>query len=191
MRLLVAASPSAIIFFVISIVVNAVKSEFGVWPYPHICQKVLERMKPSFADCYPSSAVVRVLLEIWIKAATLHILPGAIFRRCFSVNRCAMDSHLVAFIASTTLGMTIAKIGAPYYALVITIATAQPICLMFDVGKSNDRPSAKTKASQIFYAGREWGRIGKHWKLILSDVGHMLLEQCVAFCVIGSLYHGR
>lgn len=75
--LLFPCRPSAIFRGVIAVWINAINRVLCSWWQSHVEKKVVEG-HPSFADSYPSAAVVLIHLELPIKAPTLNTKPGGI-----------------------------------------------------------------------------------------------------------------
>jgi hypothetical protein len=77
--------PTAIAWRVISVVVDAVKREFGGF-FAHVGEKMLKIVMPSVANCDAAAAVVLKTFCIRVVAATEHLRPRAISCGPFSAD---------------------------------------------------------------------------------------------------------
>ena len=71
-----AGDPSAIVRFVIAVVVDAIERKAG-WPFPHISEEVA-KIQPSFANRNAAAPVIGVVPMIWVIAPLDHGFPGLV-----------------------------------------------------------------------------------------------------------------
>ena len=78
--LLCVRAPIAIVFFVIPVVVSALKCVPGGWPQPHVFNEIFE-FQPSLAHCDAARSVSVVPLIFRIEATIFHMRPSTRFGR--------------------------------------------------------------------------------------------------------------
>lgn len=71
--------PSAIAWFVVSVVVDTIQCQVWTWTMPHILKEVFEVISPSFTDFNSTSSVVHVVLVSVAVATIKHGLPYIVF----------------------------------------------------------------------------------------------------------------
>lgn len=79
LTILAARRPPAILWRVVTIIVDAIKFMFQ-WPEPHVRHESPERYFPSSAYANPTAAVILVSLVVAVIAALFHRAPNAIER---------------------------------------------------------------------------------------------------------------
>lgn len=105
-RLFLASGPAAVPWFVVAVVVNAVKRQL-MPSWPHILTEVFEslpawcRSAPSFANGNPATAPIPVFGSVWIRTSLNHICPSVVDRLLGLV---AHRSFLCAKCNSFTMG---------------------------------------------------------------------------------------
>ncbi len=72
-------SPTAIVRFVVAVVVDSIKTPpFGT--EPHISEEVLERFQPTLANGNPSPAISLKEMSVWVQTTSPHADPTSIRR---------------------------------------------------------------------------------------------------------------
>lgn len=74
-RLFNRCCPLAILWLVVSIVVNSVNLVLFARSLPHIFKEVFERVSPSVANSYAATAIAIVTTPVFVVASTDHITP--------------------------------------------------------------------------------------------------------------------
>jgi len=100
-RLLFTGSPSAIIWRIIAVIVNAI-NRGPIRPWPHVSNKRREADSPSVAHLYPSTAVVFPVLFGLVSTSRDDPAPNAIFRAMTHAVRLIARQEYFSFQASTT-----------------------------------------------------------------------------------------
>lgn len=71
--------PSAILWSIMTIIINTVKNVTFRRRAANISKKCQIRMSPSFANFNPTCAIIGVRMRFWIKTAYFHIHPSSVF----------------------------------------------------------------------------------------------------------------
>lgn len=121
--LLLWSSPLAVVWFVIPVVVLAVKLESWLRNFPHISQEVFKTVSPAVADLDTTTSPILELLSSWIVASLFHSKPAAIFRRTGQTMR---DLSASLRRTATMFYLAIHKINGTYKEFVSAIASAFP-----------------------------------------------------------------
>lgn len=79
--LLHACGPSDVTGFVMTIVVDAIKCQRGMWTSAHVGKEMEEPFAPALADMNTSCAVVPVFGVVGVMTALNHLAPQRVFRR--------------------------------------------------------------------------------------------------------------
>lgn len=151
--LLLSRCPAAVLRFVSSIYVIALKSHCGR-ALAHVGQEVLKR-HPSFANLDSPSAVVAVVAVVIVQASIFHGLPSAISSRDFSGPAVAVVNRVGAshfrLIAATRLGVSALERTGVTQRLSSAIASAQPPGESSWRWRANrqHKPSAKSLPAKI------------------------------------------
>jgi hypothetical protein len=126
--------PTAIVWFIVSIVVDAIKCISTRGTRTHVCEEQNEIL-PSFAYRNSPRAVVFEAFIVWVATATQHASPDVIFRQTMRLAvRAGSFRNLFALKAPTRLGSSITKIttfGERFFA---TIAKTFPQLLVGVIG---------------------------------------------------------
>lgn len=91
-NLLGICSPSAVLVFVVSIVINPIKRMLGGWSITHVIKKV-RKIMPSFAYFNTSSSIPRISFYTRKFTTSKHMTPRSIFFGNFSLQRMPMSIH--------------------------------------------------------------------------------------------------
>jgi hypothetical protein len=136
-------SPTAILWCVWTIVVDAVKADtvaLGFWP--HISQKVLE-LAPATTDRYTPATVVGIGVVGRIVASLAHLYPRRILWALLVTSRvavrCVALNKQFSTAATTTCGVSRSQVNARDYRFCSAVASAQPCNLRMPVGESFSR----------------------------------------------------
>lgn len=115
--------PPNITFFVVSVIVNAVKRMFGGRSATNLFKKMLVGLKPKF---YTTSAVISVLFKSWVIATIFRSLIRPVFRRRLAVDTMSMPDVALLVQASTRAGVVVAQGIASPRTAVSAITNAVP-----------------------------------------------------------------
>jgi hypothetical protein len=123
--LLFISCPSAIGWFVITVVVDSVDAHSG-WAVPHILEEVF-KFSPPGANGYTSTPVVWIARTVGIGASLNHASPSDIFwGTVFAVSCLQLTSNLISQ-TTTRPSVPIPEMTLEDYCLVSTSAAAFPI----------------------------------------------------------------
>jgi len=103
-----ASSPSAIVRFIVAVIIYAIYREFRTWPWSHIGKEVFKRMFPSHTNRYTATPVTVPMRIFFPIAAIQHSAPDIIFGS-LSHSMCpfCIPGFRPFFLkASTTLGIS-------------------------------------------------------------------------------------
>jgi hypothetical protein len=153
-RLFFRRCPSTIIRSIRSVVIDAVNG-FAVRTWPHICEKVLERIAPAVANCYSACTILSIAFVTFIVAPSFHSYPTAIFSSEFTdvgVTVCGfypMDE--LPMVAPTRGSLPGAQLSTAYPLNGATLALAFPISLSVTSAwqMCQYAPSSESFTSQI------------------------------------------
>lgn len=70
--------PNAILWAIITIVVDTLNCMYFAWRESHILKEILKTTQPAFTDLYSSATVILVKVIIGIRASVFHSLPTSI-----------------------------------------------------------------------------------------------------------------
>lgn len=151
------SSPSAISWFVVSIIIYAVNLMFFAGSLSHIGKEILKRLKPSIAYFNATASVIAKRRIRLIEAPIFHRLPSFIFWRfaCIMSSVKAIAFHvfgrLFALQASTRLAMFTAKAAKSLNAFCSAITNTQNISVTVFVfaQKSNDCKPVKFLSNAV------------------------------------------
>jgi hypothetical protein len=79
-HLFASGGPSNVSRFVVSVVVDAIKRQFGRWTLANVCKKSLETVSPFLTDLNASAAVVAVLGVLGVVAPLIDGFPQRVLR---------------------------------------------------------------------------------------------------------------
>lgn len=128
--------PSAVIWRVTQIIVDAIDAIFVTWAWPHISEKLLETMPPLVANGDSAPPIPTVMRLIRIFTARNHRLPNSMLT-CFAPPMCSCKAtDRFPLEASATGDFPCCQISATNYLVVSTLAGAQPSS--FPLGQSPD-----------------------------------------------------
>lgn len=156
--LLACCGPSAIFRRIAEVIVDTVEAVFDGWTRPHVGIEVLERVQPTFADCYVASAVSRIGAAMGIGATPFHQAPDVVFA-CF--GHAVLDKALCdrlgskfALKATAALGFAPNQTSPGDDACVAALAEDFPSRIAVAgvggaFGATNDSPSAKLLTCHI------------------------------------------
>jgi hypothetical protein len=149
--LLSPSSPSAIIFAVTIIVVNALNA-FALGSYSHVFKKTLERM-PSFANSNSPPAVIFVVRIRFATASVQHMQPSCVSGGQFTIRSMAVFPHDVSPQTTARMDMTIEKQFIFNSSEVAAVAlnngaTSSVLCRWGSL--SEDNKSSKSFADNIY-----------------------------------------
>lgn len=97
--LLLASGPSAIVRRIRAIVVDSVDGQSGR-TQTHVGEKIRKGVYPPFANKYSATAVVIVILVIWVQTTSLHARPNLVFGGFIHPGRGSLGSCLFTAKAS-------------------------------------------------------------------------------------------
>jgi len=118
--------PSAILWSIISIVINAVDGRSLEWPISHVCIEILKRF-PSLTNCNSASAIIFKHLSMRISTPCSHPQPSSILWS-FTHSMLCHCLHGDLFIqTSTTFDMSIVKMLDKNGVHIPAIAFTNPI----------------------------------------------------------------
>jgi len=146
--LLLYRSPSAIIWFIITVIIDTIQRVRWVRSWAHILIKSLKRHRPSFTYPDTPAAIMVVVLIILFCASMNHGVPGFVFwRPPHAVNP-------VAYPTATIPGATACKAVITNLLFITAIATTKPhgIIMLVFAYITQDSKATKSLAGQIFYA---------------------------------------
>ncbi len=123
--LLLACGPSAVVKFVVAIVINAVNRVLWSWSRPHIIKKRLKRVSPLVAHRDASPAIMTISGVVRVATSKFHALPGTILVRAIS----SVGSNLISVQASTATSMAACKPGGLHRDNVSARTQAVPVYL--------------------------------------------------------------
>ena len=148
-----ACRPSAILRFIVSVVVNSIKC-LVLWSRSHICQKIFKGIYPAFANSNPAPAIKRPCWNIWTIATAFHGLPDSIFRwniftLCESMSRRA-SARLFLVKTAATFGELAPERVHCYHCRISTIAkTLPPRMTSISADNSLYQQAAKLLSSNV------------------------------------------
>lgn len=133
-------SPSAVFGRVISVILDSVKTAIIGGAFPHIFQKIVERLKPAFADLYASPTIIFIFPSMAIIASPFHISPCLKFRRITHFMSRIFQSHNFCGFpikATTRPSCTSPKKARAFFTYISTITTTFPNSALtwYDMGK--------------------------------------------------------
>lgn len=120
-------SPSAVLWAVVSIVVDAVNRVLGRWPRPHVLDKCLKRVSPSFTDLDATPTVQREPFIGWVGATLNHHDPDFVnggFRKAVRSIYC--DGYLSHETPARASSSGFGEIMPRYDMLVSAFAATKP-----------------------------------------------------------------
>jgi hypothetical protein len=128
--LLFRSGPSAVLRFVVAVVVDTIYGMFAGGFRPHIGIKRREIIQPALADRNASPSVEMEFRIARIEASALHLSPSGIFWRALRLAmRSVHRSYLVAHQASTTLSITARQIVDADFQFLSARTSAEPAIL--------------------------------------------------------------
>lgn len=123
------SSPPAITWFVVAVVVNAVKCS-TLWAFAHIKEEIGERITPAIANLDTTSAPFVPARKVLVMATGSHHEPRIVGRRCLAFFRVAMRGRGAAqhlpFFTAAGFGIAAVKIAGGRQCLAAAIANALP-----------------------------------------------------------------
>jgi len=150
--LLVLCRPTAVLWRIGAIVVNAVK-RCVLGAFAHICKEVGEAPFPAIADDNASTTVARIAIGIRVVATLFHLSVRRAHRVIAQAVFVLCQCSKFALQTATALTLSMYKVIGTYRILVTTIAPTEPIRITVfrAMRKLNHSPSAKSLTSQIFH----------------------------------------
>lgn len=144
-------SPSDIIGFIVSIVVNSVKRMTPAGGFPNILDELLKRINPLFANNNPPSTMSIETGVIGLVAPIQHTSPRFILSCATHAVRCVLLSGKLFLKASTTCAISISKRSGINIFNFAARTFATPISAITRMGRfSNNNPLAEFFTGQIF-----------------------------------------
>jgi hypothetical protein len=95
-RLLLSGGPSTVSGFIVAVMIRVSVYCHSIWSFPHVTKEFPKTLAPVFANCNASSAVVAVLIVIFVGASLDHISPTdvrpfvAIASRCLTITQSSL-----------------------------------------------------------------------------------------------------
>lgn len=83
--LLLSVRPAAVSWFVIPVVINAIKAS-PFWTRPHVCEEICKRL-PTLTHADSASTVIRISGCSWVLASLTHHCPRDVFRSARAASR--------------------------------------------------------------------------------------------------------
>lgn len=159
--LFLASCQTAIIWRIITGIVNTVDAMLIRWTQSHVSHKVLETM-PLLANSDSSSAIIGISVIRCFVASTVNMEPCVVFRRLGESVCLASCSSGIDRKTTTTFGFAVFEIDAEDNACVAAFATTIPrnsVVLFAGVGKN--RPATEDLASEVLKS-----RIGRYHQVV-------------------------
>jgi len=123
--------PTAITWFVASVIVDAVQRIKRRWARTHICVETFELI-PFIADTNTSSTVAVVSAGAWVRASLAHAHPGLVFRALGAMCRVAVSGatclRRAASVAPTGDRVSLLQRRGRYGCRDTAIAATHPAC---------------------------------------------------------------
>ncbi len=168
--------PAAIARLIIAVIVNAINRVFAGWSPPHVVKESQERHLPSLAYSDASAAVQAVIRSIRFRASSPHRPPCIVF---WSATE---STHATA---AATARLSASHVACVKHRGVPALAPAYPVCVGIKVRKLNNGQFPVDIPSQVFDAGRYFGRIvSSHLNLLCrfvvvrADPVHITVSAC-------------
>jgi hypothetical protein len=146
------SSPLAIVWRVVSIVVDAINGQTRVWLTAHVDEKV-SKVAPSLANLNAPTAIVLILIKGRIITAIADFLPCSIFRRSECRFPMLADGSTLPFKtnASTRGGKALLHVSVVDDALSPAIASDQPAgFFVANVDERKNRQASKFLTRDVF-----------------------------------------
>lgn len=109
--LLFSRRPSAILWGIWAVVIDAFNAVFGSGPAPHVSKELFERFFPAITNKNPAPAVVFIRLVGRIAAAFSHVHPGYVFRAVRQAVARFRSGYLRAGIAPAARTFSAVEVG--------------------------------------------------------------------------------
>lgn len=127
-RLLLTCGPSAILWRVGTIVVNAIYRVTAAWSWTHVRKECREAISPTSTDCNPSASVMFIGWVFGIFASTNHATPCLIFTRMLHSVFQQSNSSCLAMETAATQCISASQVMRSDRMQISTVATTAPIC---------------------------------------------------------------
>jgi len=159
--------PTAIRWFVISVIVDSVNRVPGTWPFAHVSEEHSKVVLPALTDMNPTAAVSFVLVVGWVVTAVEHVAVNAVFERS---ERCAV-------VDSRGATATLTRLSRPKpvhcdKAFVSAPASAEPVVSpVLTMVKPKYGPRSEHFAGSVLDSSARKSRIvGSHGVALLTRV---------------------
>jgi hypothetical protein len=152
--LFLACGPPAIRRFVVSVVVNPFDRVKATRSKSHICEEILKRLHPTFADFYTAPAIATVVRSAGIRTPLFHLLPRAVLgSRCPIMPRSTVFCNGLSLQTTTGPVFARSEIGGAGQRNVAAIAQTTPdrSAMLFRF-KTQHEQSGESLASQIIHS---------------------------------------
>lgn len=192
-KLLLACCPTAVVGFVVAVVVDPVNAQLQRWPLAHVGQEILERTSPAITHSDSASTVVSELRMVGASATFDHRMPRGVADRVrFAVDGSAVR-HVFAAEATATCGRALQQIVAIDNHLVpVTLANAPPerAAAIILPSEGDDSQRSKDFSSQVTSAAKSGhARIGISHHILSNECGWLEPIGVSASIRLASFYH--
>lgn len=157
--LLKAISPPAIIWRIVSIIVNALNRMTRRWSLPHVGVKILEGIDPAVAHGYTTTAVSWICRNVRVCTSRFYVRPTSVLRRLYHAVGCVYSARFFSNKTSTASSMPASQMAAGSDYSTSTFADTVPFCASAFIAMRIRYygQSAKALASNIFdLLPRQW-----------------------------------
>ncbi len=158
--LLVASNPTAVVRFIVSVVVDTIYLIFRRRSRPHVRKEVYERLPPAITNINSTPAVVSVLGVVRVIAPVEQVIPTGVFRRPVFIST-ATAMFDVSAPRRAGLGVSIAQrvchVDRSGSALTTASPEGSPPLVFASIGQN--RQSAIFLASQVLKVVGVWGNL--------------------------------
>lgn len=124
--------------------IDSVNAVICGWHLAHVGIEVLERFRPSGADCFPASSIGWKVFAFRVVAALLHASPRSVFW-CIAHSVFAIAAWLA------TMALVPSEQGSPDRFFCSASASTQPVgCFRWAVDFCNNRPFPELLSGQVY-----------------------------------------
>lgn len=163
--------PSAVLWCVVAIVVDAVETVTGRRLRSHVLDEVLERSLPSLADFDSAPPIAVVVRAFLVGAPVDHAVPADVFRGSVQAMFCELLSGFIFLEASTAFGPSLPETLSYDFSRCSAVTEAEPTS-RFASEVFQDSEPADLQISQVLESGMVRLRIlGGHDRLLLDGGG--------------------
>lgn len=154
--------PAAVSRFIVAIVVYPLQAVRWRWLPPHIREKVVKRLLPSFAHFYASTAVVFVVGTLWVVTSLIHGVPCVVLLGVTHAMSPTSISTTMVFLLNTTAapGTSITQASTLNYGGTSACAYTSPAVILSSSGNltanvRSDSQSAKGISAKVLKSERQ------------------------------------